>query len=327
MKKLTCILFTLLQVAGISWLSAQNSYSFSKTSGNPYSDLVNDNMVPGFNAQGLYNIPGLTGETFTFYNLPFTFGGLKTIAIGEYPFLRIDNDSSAVIIDVAFTGIDTIDASSRISYQITGTPGNLLLKTQYRNFKLQMGPAGNFINVQTWYYQQTGVVELHYGPRSTNNASGYNIQTGPNIGIFYAPDDFSFCYEKLWCLGLPSNMGLDSASNFQFKAMLGVPDPGMVYRFTPRAPQVSVALPEIKAKGGILSIFPNPANDRVILEGISNGGKALLYNSSGQCIRELTLLNQKTGEISTAGLPEGIYLLRAEWMDGAFSEKKLVICR
>src|SRR4051812_19171265 len=120
MKKTTILGLLAVQFLCVQVLRGQNSYSFSKTANNVYSDLVNDSMVPGFNAQGLFIIPGLAGETFMCYNLPFTFGGLKTIALGKYPFLRLDNDSSAVIVDAAFTGIDTIDAMSRISYGISG---------------------------------------------------------------------------------------------------------------------------------------------------------------------------------------------------------------
>src|SRR4051812_34631016 len=79
-------------------LSGQHHYSFSKSSGNAYSDLVGDVNITSFDtATGLFFVPDFQGETFKFYDVPFTFGGLKSITIGSGPFLRIDNDTSLIV--------------------------------------------------------------------------------------------------------------------------------------------------------------------------------------------------------------------------------------
>ncbi|WP_317899832.1 T9SS type A sorting domain-containing protein [Aurantibacillus circumpalustris] len=309
MKKnlIACLLQTAL-IFNCSCSFAQQTYLFSKTTGNAYSDLLNDNNVPAFNPAGLYNIMSFQGETFKFFDVPFTFGGLKTLAIGEAPFLRVDNDSSAIIIDVAFSYIDTIDATSRISYATNGTAGSKILKVQYKNFKLSYGQGGNFINTQIWYYQQTGVIELHYGPRSTNNASGFNTSNGPNIGIFYSPDNFGSCYEKLWCNGSPGNLSLDSAATLVFSAMSGVPDQGTVFKFTPKttATVSTVSVNELSKANGF-ELFPNPASTAVEIKGDFASARLDVYDLTGKIVKQISGIATNTIEINISDLPEGFY--------------------
>src|ERR1700752_4960590 len=112
-----CLLVLLLSNNSI--LKAQDSYSFQSTTSN-YTDLTGATVIP-WSAFDLslhtYNILSpLTGETFYLYNVPFPFGGIKTFAVETWGTIRIDNDSSVIIIDAAFTYMDSIDANSSISY-------------------------------------------------------------------------------------------------------------------------------------------------------------------------------------------------------------------
>jgi len=58
-----------------------------------------------------------------------------------------------------------------------------------------------------------------------------------------------------------------------------------------------------------LSVFPNPARDRVYLENIPTGAVVEWYNLQGQRLRADVAEEGKS--YSTLGLPEGLYLLRA----------------
>ena len=307
--------------------TAQNKYTFTKITGHPYSDLVGDkNVSDSFDVNtGLYLIPGLNGETFDFFDLSYTFGGLKTISVGEGPFLRVDNDSSLVIVDVAFTYIDSIDPTSKISYVIEGASGQKILKTQYKNYKLRYGPGGNFINVQIWYYQQNGVIELHYGSRSTNNASGYNTVQGPNIGIFYSPDDFSGCYEKLWCTGSPAAMTLDSATNYVFNAMSGIPDEGTIYRFSPRITQTVSTVGITENTKREWHISPNPVNDHIFISGTKQPYILTMYDLNGRKVRDW---RDQTGDttLDVSELAPGCYFLELTQRSGV-QRRKVIIAR
>ncbi|MBL7931337.1 MAG: T9SS type A sorting domain-containing protein [Bacteroidia bacterium] len=318
-------LFLILVLFFNTLIHSQNKYSFYELHNQAYHDLVNDlNITDSFDVNtGLYIIPGLIGESFNFFDQTFPFGGLKTIAVGEGPFLRVDNDSSLVIVDVAFTYIDSIDPSSKISYLLQGSSGNMILKTQYKNYKLSYGPTGNFINVQIWYYQQNGVIELRYGSRSANNASGYNTIQGPNIGIFYSPDDFSGCYEKLWCNGPITNVTLDSAANYVFNAMSGVPDSGTVYRFVPRSTQTVSTVGLKKNTNQNWSIGPNPASDFISISGNTNDLSLSIYDLNGRLVKTWQDQPSKT-KCSIADLSPGCYILEIR-SSSAIERKKIIL--
>lgn len=250
-------------------------------------------------------IEELEGETFWFYDVPFTFGGLKTIAMGNAGYMRIDNDSSMIIIDGAFTYMDYVDNTSSTTYSIEGTTGHKIIKMQYRNMKLTSGEANNFLNLQIWYYQENGVVEIHYGARSENNASGYTGTNGPHAGMFYSADDFSVCYEKLWCTGNPNNPTLSTTANYNFQAMSGVPDEGTVFRFTPLflinaiEPPKDIKLPRI---------YPNPTTQGITIEEISRGAQLQLTDSYGRLITT-TFASQEFVKMDLSMYESGVYFL------------------
>jgi hypothetical protein len=312
-KKLFALVCGLLLMLHVE-CNSQNSYTFSKITGNTYTDLSGDIAVPasGFDPNsGLFTIPGIQGETFNFFKTSFTIGGLTAMSMGENPFLRIENDSSLVIVDVAFTYADTIDASSKKSYLLAGSPGSLTVALQYKNLTLQYGQPGNFINGQIWYFQQTGVIELRYGPRSTNNATGFNNIQGPNIGIFYSPLNFSGCYEKLWCEGSSFGPVLDSAANYGFDAMGGVPAEGIIYRFTPRTQTVSTVSVVERSVANALQVLPNPAKGLVTIKGTTDGYQLVVYDLLGKCVKSTQTAGRDL-TLDVTELENGCYYLHIQ---------------
>ena len=53
------------------------------------------------------------------------------------------------------------------------------------------------------------------------------------------------------------------------------------------------------------NIYPNPAKEKIMIQGMTKGDKAYLYNQSGQ----LVLISDKA-EIDIAQLQSGIYMIR-----------------
>jgi hypothetical protein len=60
-----------------------------------------------------------------------------------------------------------------------------------------------------------------------------------------------------------------------------------------------------------LTLWPNPARDRVVVEGIE-AAEVQVYNAFGQLVKTVRDAN----EISVAGLAEGVYLVRIRDIDG-----------
>lgn len=292
------IVFFFVFFLGTVWgLQAQNSYRFEE-SASTYTELSNATIINSadFN-NGFYNLP-VTNEVYKLYDVRFKFGGILTFAVQPNGNVRIDNDSSLIIVDAAFTFLDSIDNTSQISYKIEGTSGNQIVKVQWKNLKIRDGAANNFVNFQIWIHQKSGVIENRYGKSTPSNQIGFPSSTGPQVGIFYSPDDFSGIYEKQWINGHHTTPTLDTSKNYSFKAMQGVPPEGVVYRFLPKFSTLSTKT----ATKNTLKVYPNPASEIINLSVESSGQ---IIDMIGKAV--LSFSNQTSIDINS--LPTGVYTM------------------
>ena len=169
------VLLFLLFILGIS-AYAQPGYYEWRIGSHTYADLSGDvKMSHVFEKDSTYTIP-LNGETFTFYGKTYPMDGIKkTVGFTNAGNIRIDDDSTFIIVDAALQYLDSIDANSGMSYKLEGSGNNKILKMQWKNMKIRTGAADNFCNFQVWVYQANGILEIHYGP-SKSNETGYTSQ-------------------------------------------------------------------------------------------------------------------------------------------------------
>ena len=73
-------------------------------------------------------------------------------------------------------------------------------------------------------------------------------------------------------------------------------------------------------KDSKISVYPTPAKDRVVIEGIEVA-EVEVYNTLGQMVKTI----QGTNEISVADLPQGVYLLRIADMEEKVYTNKIMI--
>jgi hypothetical protein len=59
---------------------------------------------------------------------------------------------------------------------------------------------------------------------------------------------------------------------------------------------------------GTVSLYPNPANEKLYIEGLEEGGEISIYNALGMKVQTATL--QGDAEINISDLPSGLYLVR-----------------
>lgn len=99
-----------------------------------------------------------------------------------------------------------------------------------------------------------------------------------------------------------------------YDLLVGTGEGGLKYM--QRGGNYSVGLPSISTldMSTALKVYPNPAADDVHFE-LSNhmSGNLFIYNSSGQLMRIFKISESSRNTISTAGLPNGIYI--AKWSD------------
>lgn len=312
LKKLLALLPALVLYCSPLFAQNPNLYVFEKRNVT-YAELSNDTAVPGafVNPTGIWALDNFTADTFELFNKKYVLNNVtQSIVFSNNGFIRIEDDSTFIVIDAAFTYADSIDATTKVSYVIDGTPGNKILKVQWKNLKLTNGPAGNFLNYQIWLYQKTGVFEIYYGPSSANNQSGYNISNGPNVGLFYSLTSFTEMFEKIWINGSPASYAIDSNRNNVFKAMSGVPANGTLYRFMPRKLLTSVS----RLSPNAIKIYPNPASSHInvlLKENLSTAATATLYDMKAQKIMEYQVAaHSQSFQMPVAGLPNGIYELK-----------------
>jgi hypothetical protein len=300
MKKIATIICGL---ALLCPLQAQRSYSFSSYT-SPYAELTGATKI-GFAEidalSGFYRLNEVKGETFIWYNTKFKIDSIKTIHIQPDANLRFDNDTALIIVDAAFTYLDSIDNTSSISYTVEGNSGEKVIKTQWKNLKARVGQTVNFVNVQIWVFQSTGIIEIHYGPSSSNNQSGFLTSNGPQVGMFFSRDNFTKCYEKLWVTGAPDAFKVDSTANYTFKAMSGIPVEGTVFAFKPRFN--AAGLNDADKKHPVL-VYPNPVVSNNIF--IREKGEFVVVDIRGKEI----LRFQGQSDVDISALGSGIYFLR-----------------
>lgn len=229
------------------------------------------------------------------------------VLMGENAFIEFQNATDLVVIDAAFESMSPLSPGDWRFYRFDGTPGQYIIKTEWRNAHLDDGPAGNYLNVQIWFHQATAVIEFHYGPRSVDNASGYPLNEGPAAGMLWAPFDFSPIYGTAWLYGAPNAPTYDTV--FPLGGFLtGIPDEGTVYRFTP-----TFTIPNGITEGSVpvqLSAYPVPCGNALQLSGMRPSAGMLtvdIMDATGRRIVTGAPVSSN-GMLDTSGLPSGPYV-------------------
>lgn len=306
-------------------MAQTNKYLF-RTDSRSYVELTGNTIVQPahFTSGDLVEIP-MVGETLNLFGKAYPIDNVNyKISFSSTGHLRIDDPNDIIILDGLFYYMDSIDVNSTLSYKIEGSTGNKILSMQWKNLKVQSGPAGNFVNFQMKLYQATGIFEIHYGPSSSNNSSGYTTSSGPNIGLFTSPQDFSSMKEKIWVNGLPPNITLDSARNLVFNGIAGVPAEGTVYRFIPKMVATGVANTATEDKP--FTILNNASTITVqATSALAEPVTVLLTGIDGK-----TVANQKMAKgsirmsIPTTQLADGIYTITIHTAGKKLSYKTMI---
>jgi len=319
MKQLFTILLLIL-IGGKAF--STNYYQHQKLVG-PYVPLTGDTLVPLITTssnQGVEYLLPLKGEVISMFGQNYAIDdSLIFLYFSTNGHLGIHTDTSFIILDGLFTYLDSIDITSGVSYKIDGTGSNRVVKIQYKNLKLRAGPTNNWADMQIWFYLSTSIVEMHYGPSSVNNASGYTTVNGPNIGLFHSNSIFTSMFEKIWLNGNPSNYTIDSAQNFVFNAMLGVPAEGTIYRFIPK--HLSLDAQTLVKKTGVTA-YPTPAHNRLSLRGtINTNYKFEISDPAGRVTSSGYFKTQI--DLDVSGWAAGVYAIAVSERD--FHQKIMVL--
>jgi hypothetical protein len=305
--KYTIFFFSCFVYFGVT--AQTNFYSFSQTSA-AYTPLSGDTIArPSDWVNGIEYTNGMAGTAFSFFGKTFHFNDQNVrLSYTSDGNIIIQDDTAQFVISGLETIYDSVDAQTAISFRQTTGSNGAMLALQWQNVKLHNGPAGNFANFQIFLNLTTGAAEVHYGPGSANNASGYTNVSGPRAGITYFNKTTAQTYERIVVSGPPSALVIDSTKNAVAFTLTGVPPSGTVYRYTPRqqaASAVQAILP-----GSDLQVSPNPFQYGFTI----SSDAPQPYTVTDVCGRQISSGHTTTArhKVDASCWPPGIYYLHMQ---------------
>lgn len=192
---------------------------------------------------------------------------------------------------------DNSNNTATVSYHTTGSAPN-------RIFIIQTKDAGfyddqteqDYVNFQVWFYETSGIVEIHFGPNSILNPNSWLIPGSSGPGIILAQTAVNYI-----ALSGPAT-NPNATTTFVNYTVTGTPPDGMVYRFTP----TSTGIEENDANS-MFSLYPNPGNGsfNVRLKEFSTGTELFVYDLTGKMVYR-TDVHSETMSIKLS-LPAGLY--------------------
>lgn len=296
MKNTTLILLLLLSLS----IQAQN-YTFSNLTGT-YSNLTGATTLsngeiwddPEYDLvlPFSFTINGNTNSNFKVYDSYIVQQTTGTIFQAAASFVN----------DLVDRGDGGSTSLSPISYKIDGAVGSRIAKIEYQNCgSFNDNSLAMFVNFQIWLYEGTNIIEYRYGSSSvTNTSSFYGGDSGAIIGVTGGDIDDNLSNTHL--LTGPASSPTLSTSN-TFVNVTGTPPANTIYRFTP------TTLNNSEISSSLVTLYPNPFNDHVVIEGLKSNFSYDIYNVSGKLIQ--SNLDATSGtKIDTKSFESGIYILK-----------------
>lgn len=205
---------------------------------------------------------------------------------------------------------------STISYTTTGTPGNRICKIQVSNAGFyeenNNGPSVSNLNFQTWVYETSNTIEIHYGIMSIQNAAT-NLINGSNgfvVGLADSIDvNASSSPRSNMLNGNSTSPTVVAWTTSLTSAVTPNVGNGRVYRFTNLGGSVGLIEQNTSSQ---INIYPSPAKDMLSVNLNNEPSEVLtarIYNQLGQVVAEQSITGANTS-LNIASLTAGVYLIK-----------------
>ncbi len=254
---------------------------------------------------------GLTSNTIYFTELG---GGLTIVDDIQNPTLAttfgiIDNDLMDRGVDTNYADFeDQPNGQSDISYILTGSVGNRILKIQWANAGFYSdivydNVSRDYFNGQLWIYEADSSIEMRYGPSSVSQPLlSYDSVIGPSVVFGKIDNSNPVLYGLTGSTSAPTIDTLNFNNSQVIYLNNTIPD-GTVYRLGPSNPSSSREVVDL----GKARIFPNPCTKNLNISGIEINEikKIEIHNSLGQFVKNYSA----NVELDIEDLEKGIYTL------------------
>ena len=302
MKKKLLTLLTLISLN--SFVSFSQNYTFTQFD-SPYVTLSSPTVIStqfwDFTSVITTTLPFSFNYYGTNFNTIYTRGGFNAFewdgsgVFGDYELMTFDNE------------MNDGTGNATISYQVTGIAPNRIFKLQVLNANCANdGNQTDYVNEQTWLYEGSNVIEMHYGISSVLNPDSWDLgfagYNGPSVGLIKNTTTY------LLLTGDSSNP--TATSSVPSYCVNGAPPVNKVYRFTPAVGKID----EIKDKLSF-NIYPNPSKGdfKILTDFYSNTStKITIKNNLGQIVYTENSMFLNGVEGITCNFKTGVYFVELD---------------
>ena len=303
-------------------VSAQLPYSFS---------VYNQAYVPLTGATLFH--PGLVWNVNSIFSAPIGFPfTIDTFHCSNF-YSEGANTTSTDTTSATFSGFVLTDAGlddrggvgggtvsrSPVRYELTGSAGHQIFKFEVFNagFDQQLVDSGflsDSVDMQMWYYEDSGIVELRYGPSLITGTDYFNY-AGTMSGFIQNLDSNGNGTAYLLG-GSPASPSVQTVPlvsgnpTTTFDVLSPFPPSGTVYRFGPLHNSTDVGTFFTPAT---VNVYPTAAQDEVMIN--YKGNEILGYDVlsvNGARMEVNGWANNGITHIDISNFPAGIYLLHLQ---------------
>jgi hypothetical protein len=309
MKKLLLLFFVLASSSSFAQnykvlvLEAQGGYQ-------PLPETATELAMPWGNVDENYSYINVPGFSMKILGTQYTLSESSRLGVSILGNLKIEDDTSLVIIDGYFTGIDSVSPESKIFYQITGSPGERVISIEYRKIGYWGCNDSSHVTFKMNLEEKTGNFIFDYGQNVIVCDSALGDEKGPWVGIFRSNLDVSKFYKINWLSGNPLTPKLTTTG---LPALGGLPPAGNSYAFIAPTNDVanertSSSLPRISYRADALILHTNSQPER----------EAIIYDELGRIAGRFTIASSLTQTtIPTQDLTRGAYFI---YIDGVLRQ-------
>ncbi len=318
MRQFLFTLFTILLLSSKAF--AQMNYTFTVYS-QPYVPLTSATRIDsGLIWDNTHNFTAPLGFPFKIdtINCPYFISEGGNVSVTDTATVTFSGFilTDASLDDRGYT-TDTV-SHSPVKYKLTGTAGHHIFMYEVSNAGfdqqlLDISKMTDSVNLQIWYYEDSGIVELRYGT-SLVTGTDYFDPAGPIAGYL---EDFVSGNGTVYMLGgnpaspilqkVPISGGMPTIA---YSGLSSFPPDGTVYRFTPNFAPLSIGQVFIPEN---IIVYPTVCTDNVMIK--YKGAENLnydVYSINGAQMNLTGQANKGLNRINISNLPAGMYLLHLQ---------------
>lgn len=268
-----------------------------------------------------------------FYKLPLGFNididGITTNRIVIESMIGFATDSAGLANAFMVTDLDLYDrgnagdsvSRSPVRYELTGTPGNRIMKYEVSNAGIYeeydlYSTNNDTVNYQVWLYEGSNVIEFRFGPSNISHYSDYYFLTGqPMMGfikeIFIGTSNFKAFYYFTGSYNSPVTDSAKQGTGFNAGMNIHPPD-STVYRFTPKPVGIGSTIAMLSE----LQLISNTGNNFISLNSPYNTLLEYKIVSLNGSTLQTGVIHTGINKLDISSLPYGMHILAVSGTGG-----------